>query len=97
MNLIAGTGRLQNEVVFYACEDLFRDSLVGTRELAIKKYCKCKLEWDDSRTYESYCYEFCGLLNVRFSELKFLLKRKEIAMQRTVRKPSEILVYYDHK
>ena len=31
------------EVTFFAMEDLFRDNIVGTRELAIKKYCKCKL------------------------------------------------------
>lgn len=53
-------------------EDLYRDNIVGTRELAIKKYCKCKLEFDESRTYLSYCYEFCGLLNIRFGEMKFM-------------------------
>ena len=31
------------EVIFFAGEDLYRDNIVGTRELAIKKYCKCKL------------------------------------------------------
>jgi len=95
--LIGASGKSQIEVVFYACEDLFRDNLVGTRELAIKKYCKCKLEWDDSRSYESYCHEFCGLLNLRFSDMKFLLKRKELPMHKSVRKPCEILVFYDHK
>ena len=60
------------EVIFFAMEDLYRDNIVGTRELAIKKYCKCKLEFDESRTYLSYCYEFCGLLNIRFGEMKFM-------------------------
>jgi hypothetical protein len=59
-----------SEVVFYAGEDLYRDSVVGTRELAIKKYCKLKLEFDPDRTYESYCFEFCGLLNLRFPDIK---------------------------
>ena len=59
------------EVTFFAMEDLFRDNIVGTRELAIKKYCKCKLQFDDSRSYASYCHEFCGLLNIRFSDIRF--------------------------
>ena len=81
-------------MVFFAGEDLYRDNIVGTRELAIKKYCKCKLQYDDSRTYESYCWEFCGLLNIRFSDIKFLQGRKEVAMQRNLKKPCEIYVYY---
>ena len=75
-------------------EDLFRDNIVGTRELAIKKYCKCKLEFDDSRSFSSYCYEFCGLLNIRFNDLKFMQGRKEVPMSRNVRKACEIIVYY---
>lgn len=88
-----------SEVTFYAGEDLYRDSVVGTRELAIKKYCKCKLEFDETRTFESYCFEFCGVLNLKIQDLKFMLNgsHKEIAMMRTVKKPSEILVYYWNK
>lgn len=84
------------EIIFFACEDLYRDNIIGTRELAIKKYCKCKLEFDDSRTFESYCHEFCGLLNLRFNDIRFMHGRKEVPMQRTVKKPQEIIVYY-HK
>ena len=76
-------------------EDLFRDNIVGTRELAIKKYCKCKLQFDDSRSYMSYAHEFCGLLNIRFSDIRFFMGRKEVAMMRTVKKPCEIIVYYN--
>ena len=75
-------------------EDLYRDNIVGTRELAIKKYCKCKLEFDNSRSYASYCQEFCGLLNIRFTDLKFMQGRKEVPQLRTVKKPCEIIVYY---
>ena len=75
-------------------EDLFRDNIVGTRELAIKKYCKCKLEFDDSRSYASYCQEFCGLLNIRYNDLKFMQGRKEVPMSRNVKKPCEIIVHY---
>lgn len=55
-----------SEVTFFAGEDIYRDSIVGTRELGIKKLCKVKLELDESRTFESYCFEFCGLLNLIF-------------------------------
>lgn len=79
-----------SEIVFFAGEDIYRDSVVGTRELAIKKYCKCKLDLDETRTFDSYCYEFCGLLNLRFSEIKFMIGRKEIAMARAVKKGCEI-------
>lgn len=82
------------DVIFFAGEDLYRDNIVGTRELAIKKYCKCKLEFDDSRTYESYCHEFCGLLNLRFADIRFMSGRKEVPMLRTVKKPLEIIVFY---
>lgn len=84
-----------NEVVFYAGEDIYRDSVVGTRELAIKKHCKCKLDLDELRTYESYCFEFCGLLNLKFSDVKFMIGRKDVVMVRTVRKACEILVLYN--
>ena len=82
-------------MTFFAREDLYRDNIVGTRELAIKKYCKCKLQFDDSRSYASYAHEFCGLLNVRFSDIRFFMGRKEVAMMRTVKKPCEIIVYYN--
>ena len=85
----------QNEVVFFAGEDIYRDSVVGTRELAIKKHCKCKLDLDESRTYESYCFEFCGLLNLKCSDIKFMLGRKDVVMVRTVKKACEILVFYN--
>ena len=81
------------EVTFFAGEDIYRDSIVGTRELAIKKLCKCKFEFDDSRTFESYCYEFCGLLNLIYSDIRFIIGRKEVTMARTVKKPCEIVVF----
>lgn len=84
-----------SEVVFFAGEDIYRDSVVGTRELAIKKYCKCKLDLDDTRTFESYSFEFCGLLNLRMQDITFMIGRKEIAMVRTVKKACEIMVYYN--
>ena len=84
-----------SEVVFFAGEDLFRDSMVGTRELAIRKHCKCKFDLDDERTFESYCFEFCGLLNLHYSEIKFMIGSKDIVMARTVRKACQILVFYN--
>ena len=88
-----------SDVVFYAQEDIYRDSVVGTRELAIKKYCKLKLDLDDARTYESYCFEFCGLLNLRFNEFRFVLasNTKEVPMVRTVKQGCEIFVRSDKK
>ena len=100
MSLRSGSTRqLITDVTFFAGEDLFRDSMVGTRELAIKKYCKCKLEFDETRTFESYCFEFCGILNLKFQDLKFMLNggHKEVAPMRTVKKPCEIMVYYCNK
>lgn len=84
-----------SEVVFFAGEDIFRDSMVGTRELAIRKHCKCKFDLDDCRTFESYCFEFCGLLNVHYSEIKFMIGTKDIVMARNVKKACEILVFYN--
>lgn len=87
-----------SEVVFFAGEDIYRDSVVGTRELAIKKYCKVKLDLDESRSYESYCFEFCGLLNLKFTDIKFMLSStKDVHMPRKVKKACEILVYYKSK
>lgn len=81
-------------MVFFAGEDIYRDSAVGTRELAIKKHCKCKFDLDDQRTFESYCFEFCGLLNIRFIDVKFMQGNKEIALKRNVRKSFELYVFY---
>jgi hypothetical protein len=40
-----------NEVVFYAGENLYRETLIGHREVAMKKYCKVKFSFDSARTY----------------------------------------------
>ena len=53
------------------------------------------MQFDDSRSYASYCHEFCGLLNIRFSDIRFFQGRKEVALMRTVKKPCEIIVYYN--
>lgn len=81
--------------MFFAGEDIHRDSVVGTRELAIKKFCKCKFDHDDSRTFESYCFEFCGLLNLRYCDIKFMIGRKDLVMCRNVKKACEIKVFYN--
>eukprot|EP00347_Sterkiella_histriomuscorum_P021639 403333279 len=83
----------QNEVVFYSCDNLFRESLVGHKELAMKKNCKCKFALDTNRNFQSYIYEFCGLLNVQMSEVKFFIKNREVPYQRQIRKPCTIEVY----
>ena len=81
------------DVVFYASENLFSENLFGNKELAIKKFKKVKLPLDTARTYESYCFEFCGLLNLQLRDLKFFINNKELSMQRNVRKAIEIDVY----
>ena len=43
----------------------------------------------------SYAHEFCGLLNIRFSDIRFFMGRKEVAMMRTVKKPCDISVFYN--
>jgi len=68
--------------------------MIGSKELAIKKYCKCKFAFDSGRTYESYVFEFCGLLNVKMKDLRFQVGRREVVMSRQIRKPCEILVGY---
>ena len=83
-----------NEVAFFSCDNLFRESLVGHRELAMKKGCKCKFAFDPQRTFQSYCYEFCGVLNIQMQELKFFLKDREVPYQRQTRKPCTIHVYH---
>lgn len=72
--------RTINEVIFFAGETIYRESMFGHKELAMKKYCKCKFTHDSSRNYLSYCYEFCGLLNVQFKEVKFFIGNKEVGM-----------------
>jgi hypothetical protein len=82
-------------VVFYAGENLLRETLVGHKEIAMKKYCKCKFSFDSTRTYQSYVYEFCGLLNIQYKDVKFFMGNRELSMQRSVRKPCEIDVFHD--
>ena len=82
-----------NEVIFYASENLFRESFVGHRELAMKKYCKCKFTFDPQRTFQSYCFEFCGLLNLQHKDVKFYLGSREAPLQRLVRKACVIEVF----
>ncbi len=88
-----------NEVIFYASENLFREGFtVGGgagghhRELAMKKCCKCKFAFDSQRTYQSYCFEFCGLLNLRMNDCRFYLGTRELSMSRSVKKPCIIEV-----
>jgi len=86
-------------VIFYASEHLFREGFTSLgsagshhRELAMKKHCKCKFTYDPTRTYQSYCYEFCGLLNLRMQDVRFYLGSREAPLQRTLRKPCLIEV-----
>jgi hypothetical protein len=88
-----------NEVIFYASENLFREGFtVGGgagghhRELAMKKCCKCKFAFDNQRTFQSYCFEFCGLLNLRMNDCRFFLGNREIPMGSSVKKPCVIEV-----
>jgi hypothetical protein len=88
-----------NEVIFYASENLFREGFtVGGgagshhRELAMKKCCKCKFAFDNQRTFQSYCFEFCGLLNLIMNDCRFFLGNREIPMGRSVKKPCVIEV-----
>jgi hypothetical protein len=67
-------------VVFYAGEHLYRENMFGHKELAMKKYCKCKFAFDAARNYQSYCYEFCGLLNIQMKDIKFFMGNRELAL-----------------
>mmetsp|Transcript_21466 Transcript_21466/g.20636 ORF Transcript_21466/g.20636 Transcript_21466/m.20636 type:complete len:103 (+) Transcript_21466:173-481(+) len=69
--------------------------MVGNKEVAMKKYQKAKFIFDTQRTYQSYCYEFCGLLNLQFKDVKFFMSSREISLQRSVRRPCEIDVFHD--
>jgi hypothetical protein len=91
----ANGGARDSEIVFFAGEDIYRDGVVGTRDLAVKKYSKIKFDLDVSRTFESYCYEFCGLLNVKFHDIRFLMDRKELLLSRVVKKACEVIVKYN--
>jgi hypothetical protein len=62
----------------------------------MKKHCKCKFAFDSSRTFQSYCYEFCGLLNIRLNDVRFYLGNREAPFSRTVRKPCIIEVQSGH-
>lgn len=98
-NSYSSSMRGLNEVIFYAIENLFREGFTiggnaGShhRELAMKKFCRCKFTFDNQRTFQSYCFEFCGLLNVRMSDVKFYLGNREAPLSRQVRKPCIIEV-----
>lgn len=57
-NSYSSSQRGVNEVIFYASENLFREGFTSGggagshhRELAMKKYCKCKFAFDSQRTF----------------------------------------------
>lgn len=69
--------------------------MFGHKELAMKKYCKCKFAFDAARNYQSYCFELCGLLNLLSKDVKFFINNREVSLQRQIRKPCEIEVFHD--
>jgi hypothetical protein len=102
-NSYSSSYRGLNEVIFYSSENLFREGFTSAggagshhRELAMKKHCKCKFAYDSQRTFQSYCFEFCGLLNIRMNDVKFYLGNREPPMGRSVRKPCIIEVQSNH-
>ena len=57
-NSYSSSQRGVNEVIFYASENLFREGFTSGggagshhRELAMKKYCKCKFAFDSQRNF----------------------------------------------
>ena len=93
-SLASSSPTSQAHLIFYAGESLYRENLFGNKEVAIKKFCKVKFVFEAERTYESFCHEFCGLLNLQIRDLKFFIGNSELTLQRSARKPCEIDVYH---
>lgn len=59
----------------------------------MQKECRCRFTFDPQRTNISFCYEFCGLLNVQMKDLLFYLNGKLLPFQKNMVKPCEIIVF----
>ena len=84
---------LENKVIFRAGEDLCHNDILKHTEIVLKRGKTAKFDFDPERTFNSYCCEFCGKINLMFKTLNFTMKNHRVAMHRNVKRPCEIVVY----
>jgi len=78
------------EVTITVKEDL-TDNSTG-RLIEIPKATIKVFDYISSRTYGSYCYEFCGYFGIPFKKCCFMLNEKVVTMDRKVLEPCNISV-----
>lgn len=83
----------ENKVIFRAGEDLYHNEQSKGKEVVLKRGKSVKFDYDAERTFNSYCCEFWGKINLKLNTLNFVLKNHRVAMHRNVKRPCEISVY----
>ena len=63
------------DIIFEASEDLY--SLSKTQVLLLKNSCKI-ISIAKPRQFQSYCYEFCGIVGLTYSSLRFLIGGRDV-------------------
>lgn len=58
------------DIIFEAAEDLYNPSKT---QILLLNHCSKTINIAKPRTFQSYCYEFCGLIGVSYSTVRFLI------------------------
>lgn len=88
-----GVRLYHQKVIFRAGEDLYHHEYNKSKEIVFKRGKSAKFDFDDERTFHSYCCEFWGKTNLELNTLNFMLKNNRVAMHRNVKRECEISVY----
>lgn len=77
------------DVIFEAVEDLTNNGILMLSKNSTKRVILSR-----PRTAQSYCYEFCGIAGVPFSQLRFELDSRPLAMENYVLSPCIVKVMH---
>lgn len=63
------------DIIFEAVEDLYNNSKT---QVLLLKSCYKTIQIAKPRNFQSYCYEFCGIVGVSFNTVRFLIGGRDV-------------------
>lgn len=70
-----------HDIIFEAAEDLYNTSKT---QVLLLKQCSKKITIAKPRNFQSYCYEFCGIVGIAYSTVRFLMDGRDINQESCV-------------
>jgi len=79
------------DINFEAAEDLYNSSKT---QILLLKNCYKTIQIVKPRTFQSYCYEFCGVTGISFSTIRFLIGGRDVSPDLSVMSSCHVKVLH---